>query len=329
MRCVTRVPVSDRRGREQQSSAWSRRGRARVARSCRRPDQPLGSVASSAAGSGASVVSSADDSAPSWPAVSPAVSLAVALRRYVVRDRLRLLGQHHAGDRAGEGREHLAHVGELGVDAVAALGGGAELAVGLCAHPVGRRAGVGHHRGGALLGVGEHPGDAGLGLAPGAFHRGLRVAVAGGHRVELGLRGRLLGLELRRRLLAALGQRRLEVGRGLRRLGPGVLVERLGLGAAGGRVALGGVALGLGRGPRVGDEPATLGLGVAAGLVGVAVRLSAHGPGLRLGVLLQRLDLADHAVADLGRLGLGEGQDLADPLAEVGVRRSLGLLRLP
>ena len=97
--------------------------------------------------------------------------------------------------------------------------GGGELAIGLGTDAVGGGPGLGDHRGRPLLRVGEHPGHAGLGLAPGALHRRLGVAVAGRHRVELGLRRGLLGLELRRRPLPALGQGGLEVRRRLGGLG--------------------------------------------------------------------------------------------------------------
>jgi hypothetical protein len=106
-------------------------------------------------------------------------------------------------------------------------------------------------------------------------------------------------------------------------------VQRLGLGPARGGVPLGGVAFGVGRRTGIGDQPGALGLGVATGLVGVLVGVSPYGTRRGLRVLAQCLDLADDTVADLGGLGLGQGEDMADALTEVLVRRQLRLLRLP
>src|SRR4051812_2039845 len=58
-------------------------------------------------------------------------------------------GQRHLG-RAGEGGQHLAHVGELGVDAVAPLAGSRELALGVAPDPLGGGLGVPDDAGGLL-----------------------------------------------------------------------------------------------------------------------------------------------------------------------------------
>ena len=68
---------------------------------------------------------------------SPAASAGVARRR-------RRLVAERVGQRGtGQGGQHLPDVGELGVDAVAALGGGRELALGLGADPLGGGLGLG------------------------------------------------------------------------------------------------------------------------------------------------------------------------------------------
>ena len=77
---------------------------------------------------------------------------------------------------AGQGGQHLADVGQLGVDAVAPLGGGGELAVGVGADPGGGRLGVVDDRGRLLLGLLDHA----AGGAPGLGVLGVVVALAAG-----------------------------------------------------------------------------------------------------------------------------------------------------
>ena len=85
------------------------------------------------------------------------LAILVALGHGEVIARLHLLGMVRVDRKAvrgtGERREHLAHIGQLRVDAVAALRGRGELAVGLCADAVGGRPGLAGQDGGALLGL--------------------------------------------------------------------------------------------------------------------------------------------------------------------------------
>ena len=113
--------------------------------------------------------------APGVPAAGFRLGLVVGL----VVVQVQRVGQRRAGQR----RQHLAHVGQLGVDAVAALGGGRQLALGLGADPVGGRLRLG---------------DDVVGLALRLLEDALGLAVGVGPQL-LGLQPELLGRAARRR----------------------------------------------------------------------------------------------------------------------------------
>ena len=152
--------------------------------------------------------------------------------------RLLVIGRHR-GDRsrAGQRREHLTDVGELRVDAVAALGRGGQLALGLRADALGPGLGRGDDLGGLLARLLESRARSAW-PARAAAARLLAQRAARSSRPRARPRPRPPPGELLLGALAALGQRGLEVGGGLCGLGALVLVDRLGLGAARAGVAV-------------------------------------------------------------------------------------------
>ncbi|EGJ74662.1 putative cellulose-binding protein [Streptomyces sp. Tu6071] len=274
---------------------------------------------------------------PGSPVVHPVRGGAASARllsRDTSRDGLVLGGRARRGDgRTGERREHLAHVGELRVDRVAAVGERRQLALGLAADAVGLRVGVRDDVLGLALRRLDRLARAALGVR--AELLGLQAELLG---AVLDLRETLLGLRLTRGevalgLLAALGEIRLEVGGGLRGLGAGLLEEgvrllalRLGvLLRLGPQVA--GLALGLL------DDPDALVLRLRLALGGVGLGVVAHLLRRGLGQLPVLLGGPAGLLAQVLRLFLGEPQDLLDPGAEARVRRlrvthlRLGVLR--
>ena len=129
--------------------------------------------------------------------------------------RLRQRVDRETGGRAGERGQHLPHVGELGVDAVAALGGGRELSIGVDPNPLSGGAGVPEQVLGALFGIQDDLSGLNLGCLLLMLGRGAVLLDLLEHRVELRLGGGLLVAELGGRALPALGERGLEVGGGL------------------------------------------------------------------------------------------------------------------
>ena len=112
---------------------------------------------------------------PPWP--SPPVGRGLGASTRPASAGRRLVAERVRQRRTGEGGQHLPHVGELGVDAVAALGGRRELALGLGADALGGRLGLG---------------DDLVGLAGGLVEGALRLAVGVGAQL-LGLEPQLLG----------------------------------------------------------------------------------------------------------------------------------------
>ena len=163
--------------------------------------------------------------------------------------------------------------------------------------------------------------DLASGLAGGPVGLGPQLfgVLLGGPELRLGLRGALLEVLLG--LVPPLGQRLLEVVGRLRRLGPLLLVDRLGLLPAGDGLPVRLVHQLLGRPLGVLDDPGRLALGADPGLGGVPVGVGPGlgGAGLEFGELAPDLDGGRRA--DLGRLVAGQGEDLPDPLTEVGEGR--------
>ena len=96
-----------------------------------------------------------------------------------------------------------------------------------------------------------------------------------------------------------------------------------------GGVPLRRVPLVVGSAPGVGEETRRLGIGIPAALLGVLVGLVADGDGSLVGELPGVLRLGAGLLAQLGRLLLGQGEDLADAVAQVLERerlRGAGLL---
>ena len=124
---------------------------------------------------------------------------------------------------------------------------------------------------------------------------------------------------------AAAGQGGLEVGRRLGGLGALLLVDRLGLLQAGRRVALGGVEPVVGVATGVLEHAGGLGLGVAAGLVGVLVGVAVLARHLVGDLLALVVEQGAAALEQVAGLVLGEAEDLGDALTEVLERRRAGL----
>ena len=207
----------------------------------------------------------------------------MGLRRRIIEVGVHRLvsGRHRIGRRcgvrAGERCEHLPHVGELGVDAVAALADGGELPLGLGSDPVGGRAGLPDDGRGALLRLRDDPADLRLGGLLLPLRRCPGVHDLLGQRVELGLRLGLLLPELGGGTVPALGQGGLEVRSGLSGIGALLLEDGLALLPAGRGVPLRRVTLVIGSAPGIGEGPRRLGVGIPAALLGVLVGLVADG----------------------------------------------------
>ena len=164
--------------------------------------------------------------------------------------------QRGDGGRTTEGGEHVAHVAQLGGDAVAARRGRAQLPLGVTTDPLGLLLGSRDDR--CRLGPGRLEQPGGLLRLRGAVLLGLAGQQVGTllHRGQgLVLLGHLTR-EVGRRPLATLGQGALEVGGRLGGRGALLLVVRLCLLAAGsrlaGRVVDDGVGLLLGAGESLG-----------------------------------------------------------------------------
>ena len=242
-------------------------------------------------------------------------------RRGLLDRRLRLglvVDGQADGGAAAEGGQHVAHVAQLGGDAVATGRGGGELALGVAADPLGVLLGGADQRGGLGAGGLEHPG--GLGRGGLAVLLGLAAEQVGalldrGERLVL---LRHLGGELGGRALAALAEGALEVGGGGGGGGALLLVVGLGLLATGGGLT-GGVVddrVGLLLGAR--DGLGGVDVGARAHLLGVAVGLGAHQGGVLVGGPTGLLDVGRGGRADGGGLLVGQAEHRADPLTEVG-----------
>ena len=219
------------------------------------------------------------------------------------------------GGRAGQRGQHLPDVGQLGVDAVAALGGGGELALGV---GCGSRSAVAL----ASLTIWAASSRASSASRPASLAAWARVCLGVGagalgelaRLVEPGLGlGHLLG-ELVLGRAAASGQRGLEVGGRLRGPGALLLVDGLGLLQPDRRVALGAVAVLVGGLAGVLHDPGGLGVGLAVDAGGVAVGLLADPRGAPACALVRWASASSWAsLAQLGGLGVGQRRGSARP----------------
>ncbi len=214
----------------------------------------------------------------------------------------------------------MSDVGQLHVDAVAALRGGQQFTLGLRPDPIGSGDCLGHDLLGRDLGLGGQPAGPAHPFAGRllGFCTKLGDLLLGCGQLLLGQRRPLLEDFLG--LVAATGEGLLEVGRGLGGLRALVFVERLGFRTPRGGLPVCVVQQLIGCPLGFLDDPAGFPLRAGARLAGVSLRVGPKLDGGRFDLAQLVRYLGGGGGANLRRFLLGENQDLAHPVTQVGER---------